>query len=142
MKDLHTHIKVTQVLDPVAVTATGNSGDIDLAGANSACLIVGLGDNTGTTAAAGHKLAFTLQHGDATDALAAVAQKDVIGATVGTAGLLLETDADAKYEQAYKWGYVGGKRYLKLTWTETGTVDVPMSLLLVQSHLQDAPVIA
>ena len=48
MKDLHNNIEVVQLLAPVAVTATGAITDIDLAGWNSAELIIDLGADSGT----------------------------------------------------------------------------------------------
>lgn len=144
MKDMHATNKVVSVLAPVIIDATGNQSDIDLAGFNSAELVIDLGANTGTTPAAGHKLEFKLEHADddgtgSAGTYAAVAAADMLGATP-VAGVFLTTDAAAKYENIYQYGYVGGKRFLKVTYTETGTVSVTMSMALIKGNPLDAPV--
>lgn len=145
MKDLHSHIKVVSLLDPVVVSATGNVADIDLAGYNSAEILIALGTEAGgQTLGASHNLAFKLEHADdngagAAGSYAAVEAKDILGFTPSS-GVFFTLDDAAKDNAIYKAGYVGGKRFLKITYTETGTVSVPMGLTLVKGHPLDGPV--
>lgn len=144
MKDMTNPIKITQVLDPDTVDATGNSGDIDLAGANAATLLISLGEDGGSGLSSSHKLAFKLEHADddgtgSAGSYSECDDDDVLGFTDLSSGVfftLADTDDD---DEVYKIGYVGGKRFVKLTWTETGTVSIPMAVLLVQGELQDVP---
>jgi len=144
MKDLHNNIKPVSLLDPVVVAATGNVADIDLAGFNSAVILIALGlEAGGQTLGASHNLAFKLEHApdDGTGAAgtyAAVEAKDIQGFTP-VSGVFFTLDSATKDNALYKVGYVGGKRFLKLTYTETGTVSVPMGLTLVKGHPQDSP---
>ncbi len=146
MKDLHSNIKPVAVLHPVVVSATGNSGDIDLKGFNSAELIIDAGVDAGSGLSASHKLVFTLQHADddgtgAAGSYADVAAGDVLGVTPSS-GVVLTIDSTDEDDTLYRIGYVGGKRFIKLTWTETGTVSMPMSVTLIKGHPHDAPTVA
>ena len=60
MKDLYNNLEVTSLLDPIAVTSIQTIDDIDLAGFNSACLVIALGLNGGTTPSSSHQIAFVL----------------------------------------------------------------------------------
>ena len=139
MKDLYNNIAVASVLDPIAVEATAAHTDIDLAGFNSCVLLVHLGLDAGSGLAAGHKLVFTMDHSDDGTTYAAVTTADMLDLTV-TAGVVITVDAVGEDNTLYKLGYVGGKRYLQLTYTETGTVSCPMSIIVVKGHPLDAPV--
>lgn len=143
MKDLHSNIKPVSVLHAVVVTATGNSGDIDLKGFNSCEFLVDAGVDAGTGLGESHNLVFTLTHADdngsgAAGSYANVAAADVLGVTAAS-GVVLTIDSTDEDNTLYRFGYVGGKRFVKLTWTETGTVSMPMSISLVKGHPADGP---
>ena len=139
MKDLYNNIEVTSILDPIAVAATATHTDIDLQGFNSACLVVNCGLDEGTELGASHKLVFTLKHSEDGTTYTAVETKDMIDLTV-TAGAVLTLDAVGEDNSIYKLGYVGGKRYLELTYTETGVVSMPMSIELIKGNPELSPV--
>lgn len=143
MKDLHSNIKPVSILNAVVVSATGNSGDIDLAGFNSAEFLVDVGVDAGTGLGASHNLVFTLTHADdngsgAAGTYANVGTADVLGVTPAS-GVVLTVDSTDEDATLYRFGYVGGKRFVKLTWTETGTVSCPISIVLVKGHPLDSP---
>ena len=143
MKDLHSNIKPVSILHAVVVSATGNSGDIDLQGFNSAEFLVDAGVDAGTGLGASHNLVFTLTHADDNGSGAAgsygnVAAADVLGVT-SASGVVLTIDSTDEDNTLYRFGYVGGKRFVKLTWTETGTVSMPMSISIVKGHAADGP---
>lgn len=143
MKDLHSNISPVAVLHAVAVEATGNSGDIDLAGFNSAEILVDAGADAGTGLSSSHNLVFTLQHADddgtgSAGSYANVAAADVLGVTPAS-GVVLTIDSTDEDNTLYRIGYVGGKRFIKLTWTETGVVSMPMSVIVVKGHPQSGP---
>ena len=143
MKDLHSNISPVAVLHAVVVTATGDSSDIDLAGFNSAEILVDVGVDAGTGLSSSHKLVFTLQHADddgtgSAGSYANVAAADVLGVTPDS-GVVLTVDSTDEDNTLYRIGYVGGKRFVKLTWTETGVVSVPMSVVVVKGHPQSGP---
>lgn len=128
MKDLYNNIEITTVLDPVVWSATATYTDIDLAGFNSACLVIHLGTDAGSGLSAENKIVFTLGHSDDGTTYTAVTTADMLDLTV-TSGIVLTVDATTEDNLVYKIGYVGGKRYLELVATETGTVSCPRQLL-------------
>jgi len=143
MKDLHSNIKPVAIIHPVVVSATGNSGDIDLSGFNSCEIIVDAGIDAGTGLGASHNLVFTLTHADdngsgAAGSYANVAAADVLGVTPSS-GVVLTIDSTDEDNTLYRIGYIGGKRFIKLTWTETGTVSMPMSVSVIKGHPLDGP---
>lgn len=139
MKDLYNNIGDEAILDPIAITATAVHTDIDLAGFNSCCIYVHAGLDGGTGLSASHKFVFTMDHSDDGTTYAAVETKDMIDLTVAS-GVVLTIDSKDEDNTLYKLGYVGGKRYVQLTYTVTGTVSMPMSIIVVKGHPLDAPV--
>ena len=138
MKDLYNNIEVTSVLDPIAVTATATYTDIDLQGFNSSCLIVNCGLN-GETLGSSHKFVGVLYDSADGTTYAAVETADMLDLTV-TAGTIFTIDATGEDNSIYKFGYVGGKRYLELVVTVTGTVSMPMSIELIKGEPESSPV--
>ncbi len=141
MKDLHNKIEVVSLLDPVVVDATATIDDIDLAGWNSAELIIAAGIDAGSGLSSSHKLVFVLYDSPDGTTYTAVETADMLGVTV-TSGIILTIDATDEDATVYHFGYVGGQRYLRLIYTETGIVSMPMAITLVKGHPQDSPVIS
>ena len=139
MKDLHNNIDIVSVLDPVVVSATATHTDIDLAGFNSAELFIWLGTDTGLGAS--NYLTFTLYDSNDGTNYAVVKTADMLGVTVSS-GVILTVDSTDEDNTLYHFGYVGGKRYLQLVVTETGSVSCPMAIGVVKGHPLDAPPIA
>ena len=139
MKDLHNNIDIVSVLDPVVVDKTATYTDIDLAGFNSAELFIWLGTDAGSGLGESNYLTFTLYDSNDGDSYAVVETADMLGVTV-TDGVILTVDSTDEDNTLYHYGYVGGKRYLQLVVTETGTVSCPMAIGVVKGHPLDAPV--
>jgi len=139
MKDLYNNITVESVLDPITVTATAIHTDIDLQGYNSCLLLVSAGLDAGTGLSASHKLVFTLDDSDDGVTYAAVTTADMLDLTVAS-GVVITIDAVGEDNTIYKLGYIGGKRYLQLTYTETGTVSMPLSIVCIKGDPREAPV--
>lgn len=139
MKDLYNNIEVASVLDPIAVTATATYTDIDLQGFNSACLLIHTGLDAGTGLGASHKFVYTLYDSEDGTTYALVETPDMLDLTV-TDGVVLTIDATTEDNTLYKLGYVGGKRYLQLVGTVTGTVTMPIGIIVVKGHPEIAAV--
>jgi hypothetical protein len=134
MKDLHNNGDYVSVLHAVAVDATQTITDIDLAGFNSAELVIDAGVDAGGVGLDGsNKLVFTLYDSDDGTTYAVVETADMLGVTVAS-GVILTIDATDEDDTLYHFGYVGGQRYLQLVITETGTVSIPMSIMLHKGH--------
>ena len=138
MKDLHNNIDIVSVLDPVTVSATATHTDIDLAGFNSAELFIWLGTDAGSGLGESNYLTFTLYDSNDGDSYAVVTTADMLGVRV-TDGVILTVDSKDEDNTLYHYGYVGGKRYLQLVVTETGTVSCPMAIGVIKGHPLDAP---
>ena len=138
MKDLHNNIDIVSVLDPVVVDKTATYTDIDLAGFNSAELFIWLGTDAGSGLSDSNKLTFTLYDSNDGETYAVVETADMLGVTVSS-GVILTVDDTDEDNTLYHYGYVGGKRYLQLVVTETGTVSCPMAIGVVKGHPLDAP---
>ena len=139
MKDLYNNLEIESVLDPIAVTATATYTDIDLKGFNSACLVINCGLDAGSGLGASHKFVGVLYDSDDGTTYEVVETADMLDLTV-TSGVVLTIDAVGEDNSIYKLGYVGGKRYLQLIVTVTGTVSMPMSIECIKGHPELSPV--
>lgn len=147
MKDLYNNVKAVAVLDPVSC-ANGDSHavEVDLKDFNSALIgwHVGL---TGSTLSGSNYWTCKLEHADddgtgSADSYSNVAAADVLGVTPSS-GIIFTVDADAEDNALYTCGYVGGKRFIKITISETGTgPTIPLSAFVIKGHPQNAPPIS
>lgn len=147
MKDLYNHIVPVQAVAPVNVldATVPAAVEVDLAGFNSAAIIVNCGakvaGDTGT-------ITLTLDHADddgtgSAGDYANVAAADVLGVTPSS-GVILTLATAAVAAAVYKFGYVGGKRFIKLTLAEAGSnaTGTIMAITVVKGHGQDVPPIS
>lgn len=139
MKDLHSNIDTVAVLDPIAISATATYTDIDLAGFNSAEIVFHIGLDAGTGLSASHKIVYALYDSDDGTTYTLVETADVLGAGTITSGVILTIDDTDKDNAIYRFGYVGGCRYLQIVGTVTGTVSCPIGISVVKGHPLDAP---
>jgi len=102
-------------------------------------LVLNCGLDAGTGLSASHKFVFTLYDSADGTTYALVETADVLDLTV-TSGVVLTIDATDEDNNIYKIGYVGGKRYLQLVCTVTGTVTMPLSIECIKGHPELSPV--
>ena len=136
MRDLHTHIATRRAISPVSVgdNAAQVGETIDLQGFGSCELVIA----TGALADADATFAVLVEHGEEADMsdAAAVADHDLLG-----------TEADAGFDQddddtTRKIGYVGGKRYVRLTITPTGNgAAALLSAVALLGHAHTEPAV-
>jgi hypothetical protein len=115
MRDLLNRIHVLNAISPVAARTDNTaitSAIIDRQGYESLVFGIAVGTNTDANAT----FAVTMEHGDAANLsdTAAVPTAE-IGGTLALAGYTFADDAESR-----KVGYVGTKRYVRLTITPTG----------------------
>lgn len=139
MNDLYNKIEVVSVLDPVVVSDTATYDDIDLKGFNSAVLLIHVGVDAGSGLSDSNKLVYVLYDSEDGTTYAVVETADMLDLTV-TTGIILTVDGTDEDATLYKFGYVGGKRYLRLIGTETGTVSCPIAITLIKGDPEVAPV--
>jgi len=134
MKDLHNNGDYVSLLDPVAVSTTQTITDIDLAGFNSAELIIAAGVDAGSGLSSSHKIVFVLSDSDDGTTYTAVEDDDMLGVSDISSGTILTIDGTDEDATTYHFGYVGGQRYLHLVGTVTGTISMPMYIGLHKGH--------
>lgn len=141
MRDHAHNVQVKRVLSPVSVSDdTAQVGQIiDRLGYDSVTYII----STGSIADANVTFAVLLEEGDAANMSdhAAVADADMISQTSGTAP---EAAASFQYDdddEVRKLGYVGNKRYTRITITPTGNGSAALlSAVAVLGCPNSAPV--
>lgn len=146
MKDLYSNIALLSGHDPiVAGDGTAPAAVVfDLAGYDSAVFVYWVGLE-GATLGTSNYWAVKMEHAPDNGAGAAgdyanVAAADVQGATPAS-GVVITVNAPTLDNAIYKIGYVGGKRFVRVTISETGTgPDLPQALMVIKGHPLDAPV--
>lgn len=132
MRDLHNHLSVVKVISPVSVSDdTAQVGTVvDLQGYNACEYVIAIGsvaDNNAT-------FTVLLEEGDTDSSFTAVADADLIS-TEATASFQYDSDNTAR-----KLGYVGNKRYSRITITPSGNGSAAlMSVLCLLGHPMHGP---
>lgn len=142
MKDLYNHIEFVQAIKPVLVlnNTVPAAATVDLAGFNSAVIELSVGlksTDEGT-------ITLKAEHSD-TSNFANVAAADIQGVTPAEGVIYtIDADSDDSTSRIVKFGYVGGKRYLKLTIEEVGANanGVILGVTVVKGHGLDVPAIS
>lgn len=142
MRDLYSNAVVVEGVNPITMTvAVGakNTGDQDLQGFDGAMVVVHVGAKHASDTLSGtNKITCLLEHADddgtgAAGTYASVAATDVVGVTPSS-GVVLTIDDAAKCAMVHQLGYVGGKRFIKLTMTPAGTIanGVPIAAEVIK----------
>jgi len=142
MKDLYNHIEFVQAIKPVLVLDNNvpAAATVDLAGFNSAVIEL----SVGLKSADEGTITLKAEHSD-TSNFANVAAADIQGVTPAEGVIYtIDADSDDSTSRIVKFGYVGGKRYLKLTIAEVGANanGVILGVTVVKGHGLDVPAIS
>jgi len=136
MKDLANNISVAQSLAPAVRTADANGTGIDLQGFESATIVVDTGAE-GVTLSSSVKIDFILEDSDDDSTYAAVTSNNLVtDGAVDSSGIFLTLDDNAETPQVASIGYVGGKRYVRVTADFSGThsTGTPLSVSVIKGH--------
>lgn len=141
IKMLKDTLKFTQVLAPVAVSATTNTTGVDVANFGSLTFVVETGVESAGMDSASNKFDIIIQHSDVdTDGSYAACGADdflVGGGEAGetpASGIAKSLDATTDTPGTYLVHYRGTKRYARIRLLETGTAAAPMSVVAVAGH--------
>jgi hypothetical protein len=134
MRDLHNNIDVKRAISPVSVSDTTAqvSQIIDRAGYESLEFVIAIG----SVADADATFTVLVEDGDASDltGAAAVADAYLLG-TEALAGFQYDDDNEVR-----KIGYIGNKRYVRLTITPVGNASAALlSAVAVLGHPASVP---
>lgn len=149
MKDLDSNVVVVEGVNPIVMTvAVGakNTGDLDLQAFDGAVVVVHVGaKHASDTLNSTNKITVLVEDADddgtgAAGTYASVDAVDMVGVTPAS-GVCLTIDDAAKCAMVHQFGYVGSKRFLKVTATPAGTIanGVPIAIELVKGFPQYVP---
>lgn len=143
MRDLTSHISAAVMVAAATYSATPTAIAVDLQGFDSAVLHLALGVG-GITFTSTNKIDFVLTHSDDGTTYTAVTADDLIGndaPTSVTDGIVKSLTAAHASAEVLEIGYIGGKRYLELVPTFSGThaTGTPLACNLVKGTPWLAP---
>ncbi len=141
MKDIHSSMAAVVALAAAALDADNTPPAVDLQGYDAAELILAIGAG-GITFSGTNKIEFKLTHSDDDSTYEAVTADDVLGvSSVGTGGIIKALTAAHASAAAYRFGYIGGKRYLKLLADFSGThgTATPIAAVVLKGYGHDNP---
>jgi hypothetical protein len=146
MHNIINNIGITQVLNPQTIQAAAlGSGDIDMLGAEALCVTVLFG-NIADTLDATHRIDVKIEHADddgtgVAGSYAACADADVLNFTGLSSGIFKSLSAAGDKSKRYAIGYIGGKRFVKVTATPVSiTTGGPVAMLTLKGNLNQLPV--
>jgi hypothetical protein len=145
MKDLYNNIDLKAVIDPIVGANASAPAEVvvDLAGCNAAVFGIYIGLE-GSTLDGSNYWTWTMTHADddgtgVAGSYTSVAAADVQGVTPAS-GVILTVDSPAEDNTLYKIGYIGGKRFVKITPAEVGTgPNLPQAVFVIKGALLDTP---
>ncbi|MBN9468987.1 MAG: hypothetical protein J0J10_09470 [Bosea sp.] len=126
LKDSYTSNKVVSAIVPAVKTAAGDGNAIDLSGFGSALFAI----NTGAVAGAGDFGVVMQESDESGSGFANVAAGDQRGTVPATLAA----------SSAYRIGYTGRKRYVRLNVTTAGGTSIALGAVAVLGHPAKAPV--
>lgn len=133
-RDIHNNIDVVEVLGAATQDDDVTSSAIDMQGYEAAELVLSIGAG-GITFNGTNKIEFKLTHSDDDSTYSAVDADDIDGlSSVGTGGIIKSLTSAHASSAVYHYGYIGGKRYLKLQADFGGThgTGTPMAAVLIK----------
>ncbi len=146
MHNIVNNICIEQSLMPQTIQASAlNTGNIDLQGAEALAVVILVG-NIADALDGSHRIDVKIEHADddgtgAPGSYAACADEDVLNATGLSSGIFLSVDAAGKEQKRHVVGYVGGKRFVKVTATPVSlSTGGPIALLALKGNLHQLPV--
>jgi len=140
MKDIHSQFKRVVAIGAAALAADNTPAAIDLRGFNAAEILLDIGVG-GITFSGTNKIEFVLTHSDDDVTYDAVAAADILGGSVATGGIIKALTAAHAAAAVYRFGYKGGRRYLKLLADFSGThgTGTPIAASVLLAHGHDNP---
>jgi len=132
MQDMHSTIFVQKVLGPVVLAADNTPAALDRQGHDAVEILIDVGIG-GITFDTTNKIEFKVTHSDDDSTYTNVADADMIGVTGISSGIIKSLIAAHAAAAAYRFGYRGNKRYLKILADFSGThgTGTPISIDLI-----------
>lgn len=140
MKDMHSNVAVATLIGAATLAADNTPAAVDLAGFDAVEILLAIGVG-GITFSGTNKVEFKLTHSDDDSTYSDVATADMIGVTVASGGIIKSLTATHTPAASYRYGYKGGKRYLKLLADFSGThgTGTPIAAMVIKGRPDLAP---
>lgn len=137
MRDIHSDLTLVKLLGAAVYSADANSGWVDLQGYDSAEIALSIGVG-GITFSGTNKIEFVLEDADATDQsdAAVVTDAGLLGVSGTSSGIIKALTSAHASAAVYRYGYRGGKRYVRLTSDFGGThgTGTPLAATLIKGN--------
>lgn len=135
MKDLHSKLMCVTAIGTATLSADNTPAALDLQGYQSAEILLAIGAG-GITFSGTNKIEFVLTHSDDDQTYTEVADADMLGVKNISGGIIKALTSEHAGAATYRFGYKGGKRYLKLLADFSGThgTGTPISATLIKSN--------
>lgn len=124
-RDLNASIEQAESIRPQVAAGAVNGQEVDLRNADSAAILVSVGAITG---AAGNSTVILEESDTSGSGYTAVNASDILG-----------TQPTLAADTAYKFGYIGGKRYIRAVFALGGETNVAVCAVVAKGHLAKEP---
>lgn len=143
MKDIHSNMMAVVAIGAAVLAADNTPGALDLQGYDGAEMVLAIGAG-GITFSATNKIEFVLTHSDDDSTYTNVADADMLGVSSISSGIIKSLVTAHASAGVYRFGYRGGKRYLKLLANFSGThgTGTPIAATLIKGRAMIQPVAA
>lgn len=140
MKDIHSDITVVSAIGAAVLSADNTPAAIDLQGYNAAEIVLAIGVG-GITFTATNKIEFKVTHSDDGATYTDVTDEDVLGVSDISGGIVKALTSAHAAADVSRFGYVGGKRYLKVLADFSGThgTGTPIAAVVIKSYGYSQP---
>lgn len=140
MHDIHSKMSIAPLIGAAMLAADNTPAAVDLQGFDGAEIVLAIGAG-GITFSGTNKIEFVLTHSDDNSTYTAVADADMLGVSGISSGIIKSLVAAHAAAATYRYGYKGGKRYLKLLADFSGThgTGTPIAALVVKGEPELAP---
>lgn len=141
MKDLHSGVSAAVLIGAATLAADNTPAAVDLRGYDAAEILLAIGIG-GITFSGTNKVEFKLTHSDDDSSYSDVTVDDMLGLdSVASGGIIKSLVAAHAAAAVYRFGYKGGKRYLKLLADFSGThgTGTPISASVLKGHGHNSP---
>jgi hypothetical protein len=141
MKDLHSGVFAATLLPAATYAADNTPATVDLLGFQSAEVLLAIGVG-GITFTGVNRVDFVLSHSDDDTTYTPVTTADMIGVTIASGGIIRSLTAAHAAGASYRYGYKGGRRYLRLLADFSGThaTGTPIAGIALLGDPEVAPV--
>jgi len=140
MKDMHSHLLIVSAIGAVLASADVASPTIDLQGYNGAELVLAIGAG-GIAFSDANRIDVVLVHGDDGVDFDPVEANDILGASGILDGIVKSFVAAHAQPSVHRFGYKGGRRYLKVSADFGGVhgTGTPIAVMVIKGHGENTP---